>query len=241
MAAEALEQRREELAARLDRVRGRIRDACTEASRAIDSVTLTVVTKTYPAADVSTLAGLGVTDVGEARHPEAREKHAEVQADLVWHFVGALQTNKAAAVAAYCDIVESVDRRRLVTALDRGAAACGRTVDALVQVNLDPDGDSGRSGARSGVHPDELEELAAAVAASAHLRLRGLMAVAPLGADPATAFARLGSLHERLRADHPAATVLSAGMSGDLEEAVRAGATHVRVGRAVLGERPPLQ
>lgn len=235
------EQRRQELAARLEQVQARIRSACLQAERAADAVTLTAVTKTYPAADVSALAALGVTDVGEARHPEARDKHTEAHADLVWHFVGALQTNKAAAVAAYCDIVESVDRLRLVSALDRGAASSGRTVDALVQVDLDPDGEPGRLGARSGVHPDQLNELAAAVAATEHLRLRGLMAVAPVDADPAAAFARLASLYERMRADHPTATVLSAGMSGDLEEAVRAGATHVRVGRALLGERPSLQ
>jgi pyridoxal phosphate enzyme (YggS family) len=241
MAVEPSEARRQELAARLDQVRARISAACTHAGRAADAVTLTAITKTYPAADLTALAGLGVTDVGEARHPEARDKHAEVQADLVWHFVGALQTNKAAAVAAYCDIVESVDRLRLVTALERGAAASGRTLDALVQVKLDPDGDAGQIGARSGVHPDQLDELAAAVVASEHLRLRGLMAVAPVGADPSAAFARLASLHAHVRADHPTATVLSAGMSGDLEQAVRAGATHVRVGRALLGERPPLQ
>lgn len=237
----AVPQRSTELAAGLERVRQRITDACSEAGRAADEVTLVVVTKTYPATDVLVLASLGVTDVGEARHPEARDKRAASGGALAWHFVGALQTNKAAAVAAYCDVVESVDRLRLVTALDRGAARSGRSIDVLLQVSLDPPGTQGEIGPRSGADPADLLGLADAVAGSAYLRLRGLMAVAPQGGDPAPAFERLASLSASLRADHPAATALSAGMSGDLEQAVAAGATHVRVGRAVLGERPPLQ
>lgn len=234
-------ERGTELAAGLQRVRQRITDACARAGRAADEVTLVVVTKTYPATDVSVLASLGVTDVAEARHPEARDKRAAGGGDLVWHFVGALQTNKAAAVAAYCDVVQSVDRVRLITALDRGAARSGRGLDVLLQVRLDPLGAQGETGTRSGAEPADLVGLADAVAGSAYLRLRGLMAVAPQGGDPAPAFERLASLSASLRADHPAATALSAGMSGDLEQAVAAGATHVRVGRAVLGERPPLQ
>lgn len=237
----ALEDRRTELDDRLDSVRARIGAACTRAGRRPEDVTLTVVTKTYPAADVSLLASLGVTHVGEARHPEARDKRATVDESLVWHFVGALQTNKAAAVASYCDVVESVDRVRLVTALERGAAAHGRQLDVLVQVNLDPGGETGEIGKRSGVEPEGMSALADAVASTERLRLAGLMAVAPRGADPASAFERLAALHARLRADHPKATAMSAGMSGDLEQAVQAGATHVRIGRAVLGERPVLQ
>jgi hypothetical protein len=228
-----------EVAKRLDKVRTRIADACAEAGRAAEDVTLTVVTKTYPASDVSLLASLGVGHVGEARHPEARDKRAAVGAVLVWHFVGALQTNKAASVASYCDVVESVDRLRLVTALERGASAKERVLDVLVQVNLNAE--EGETGKRSGIQPAGLTELADAVAASRHLRLRGVMAVAPRQDEPARAFERLADLHARLRDDHPAATAMSAGMSGDLEQAVRAGATHVRIGRAVLGERPALQ
>lgn len=235
------ETRRTGLSDRLDSVRARISEACGRAGRAAEDVTLTVVTKTYPAADVALLASLGVTHVGEARHPEARDKRAAVRESLVWHFVGALQTNKAAAVASYCDVVESVDRLRLVTALDRGAAAHARLLDVLVQVNLDPDGAPGEIGQRSGVEPGGLSELADAVAATESLRLAGLMAVAPRDADPSRAFDQLAALRARLTADHPAAKALSAGMSADMEQAVQAGATHVRIGRAVLGERPALQ
>ncbi len=233
--------RRTEIATRLAQVRHRIEAACVGAGRAPHEVTLVAVTKTYPAADVSALASLGVTDVGEARHPEARDKRAATPERLVWHFVGALQTNKAAAVASYCDVVHSVDRTRLVRALQRGAARHARALDVLVQVNLDPPGTPGLLGPRSGAFPAEVAELAGAVADTEHLRLCGLMAVAPRVGEPAAAFERLAAVAQTLRADHPGATLLSAGMSADLEAAVAAGATHVRVGRAVLGERPVLQ
>ena len=228
-------QRRAELAANLDDVRRRIAAAAGSAGRDPETVTLVAVTKYFPAADVRLLAGLGVTDIGENRHQEAQAKAAEcADLDLRWHFIGGLQSNKAGAVAGYADVVESVDRRKLVAPLDRGAHQRSHPVDVLLQVSLDPPGTGGRSGA----DPDELDELAAAVEACGMLRLRGLMAVAPLGADPVPAYARLAEVRERFVAAHPAATWLSAGMSGDLEAAVEAGATHVRLGTAVLGRRP---
>lgn len=228
-----------ELADNLDVVRRRIAAACTAAGRPVDGVQLVVVTKFFPASDVRLLAGLGVTDVGENRHQEAEEKAAAcADLGLRWHFIGGLQSNKAAAVAAYADVVESVDRRKLVSGLARGAAERGSgEVECLVQVSLDPPGADGRSGC----DPADLDGLCAAVAEADGLRLGGLMAVAPLGGDPAAAFAELASYAARVRGAHPSATVLSAGMSGDLEEAVAAGATHVRVGRAVLGPRPTIQ
>lgn len=228
--------RAEDLAANLAVVRRRIADACAAAGRDPDAVSLVVVTKFFPASDVRVLADLGVTDVGENRHQEASEKAAEcADLGLRWHFIGALQSNKAAAVAAYADMVESLDRRKLVAPLDRGAGE--RTVDVLLQVSLDPPG----SGHRAGADPTDLEDLANTVAAAEHLRLRGLMAVAPLGEDPDAAFARLAQVHRDLLVAHPGATTLSAGMSGDLEHAIAHGATHVRVGSAVLGPRPAVQ
>ncbi|QBR90855.1 YggS family pyridoxal phosphate-dependent enzyme [Nocardioides euryhalodurans] len=227
--------RAEEVAAGLERVRGRIASACRESGRDPDDVTLVVVTKFFPASDVRLLADLGVRDVGENRHQEAVDKAAEcADLGLTWHFIGGLQSNKAAAVASYADVVESVDRRKLVNGLQRGAHERGRDVDVLLQVSLDPPEAAGRAGA----DPASLDELAEAVEEAGSLRLRGLMAVAPLGEDPAEAFARLASIRGEFTASHPGATVLSAGMSGDLEEAVRAGATHVRVGSAILGPRP---
>lgn len=230
--------RREDVAAGLAAVRERIARACGDVGRDPAEVTLVVVTKFFPADDVRLLADLGVEHVGENRHQEAEAKAADcADLPLTWHFIGGLQSNKAAAVTSYAGVVESVDRAKLVRPLDRGAGEQGRTLDVLLQVSLDPPGREGRAG----VDPTDLAGLADAVEAAGSLRLRGLMAVAPLGEDPAEAFARLAVVRRELVGDHPDATWLSAGMSGDLEEGVRAGATHVRVGSAVLGSRPPLK
>jgi pyridoxal phosphate enzyme (YggS family) len=236
-----LDDRTAELAENLARVEERVRAACSSAGRPREEVTVIVVTKTFPAADVVRLVRLGVRDVAENRDQEAAAKVAEVATGLGdrpeprWHFVGQLQRNKARSVARYADVVHSVDRVPLVTALSAGAHAADRDVDVLVQVNLDP-GAAGRGGAE----PAEVPLVADAVAQAERLRLRGLMAVAPLGADPRPAFERLVALAERLRQTHPGARWVSAGMSGDLEAAVHAGATHLRVGSAVLGSRPSL-
>lgn len=231
-------ERREQLAANLATVRHRIASACADAGRDGAEVQLVVVTKFFPASDVRLLAELGVSDVGENRHQEAEAKAAEcADLGLRWHFIGGLQSNKAAAVAGYADVVESVDRIRLVAPLDRGAGRREQDVDTLIQVSLDPPDAQGRSG----VDGRDLEALAAAVVEAEHLRLRGLMAVAPLGEEPSAAFARLAEVRRAFLLDHPEATWLSAGMSGDLEDAVRAGATHVRIGSAVLGSRPQVK
>jgi pyridoxal phosphate enzyme (YggS family) len=222
--------RREELAANLADVERRIAAACAAAGRGRGEVTLVAITKTWPASDAALLRDLGVTDLGENRDQEAAEKAREVTG-VRWHFVGQLQTNKAASVARYADVVHAVDREHLVTALSHGAVRAGRVLDALVQVSLD--GDPHRGGAT----PDRVPELADLVAHAEGLRLGGVMAVAPLGLEPAAAFARLAEAAAVVRAQHPAATAISAGMSGDLEEAVAAGATHVRVGTAILGPR----
>lgn len=228
----------DDLRAGLDATTARIDAACAAAGRDRSEVALTVVTKFFPASDVRLLAGLGVTDVGENRHQEAEAKQAEcADLGLRWHFIGGLQKNKATAVARYADVVESVDRPELLSRLARGAAERGRPLDVLLQVSLDPPG----SDHRAGVDPAALGSLAAGVGALDELRLRGLMAVAPLGEDPSAAFSRLEEIRRGFLLDHPDATWLSAGMSGDLEQAVAAGATHVRVGSAVLGSRPSVQ
>ncbi|MGC4852965.1 YggS family pyridoxal phosphate-dependent enzyme [Micromonospora sp. DT4] len=236
--------RRAELAAGLATVRARIADACAQSGRDPGDVTMIAVTKTYPAGDVVALAGLGVTDMGENRDQEAAGKSAEVAAAGVrprWHFIGQLQRNKARSVVRYADVVHSVDSVRLARALDGAAAQRERSLDALVQVSID--GDPARGGALPGsVDPESgLDAVAAAVAEATTLRLAGLMAVAPLGWPPERAFARLAEIAEAFRSVHPGATALSAGMSGDLEIAIRYGATHVRVGSALLGMRPTLR
>lgn len=238
MTGHSATDRADELAATLDVVRRRIATACHEAGRDPDEVSLVVVTKFFPASDVRLLADLGVTDVGENRHQEAEAKAAEcADLGLRWHFIGGLQSNKAAAVTAYADVVESLDRAKLVGPLSRGADARGRALDVLLQVSLDPPGAEHRSGA----DPADLAGLAQRVGEESGLRLMGLMAVAPLGEDPDVAFSRLAGIQRDLLAGHPDATVLSAGMSGDLEAAIAHGATHVRVGSAVLGPRPTVQ
>ena len=230
--------RRDEIATNLAGVHDRIEAACRDAARDPAEVTLVVVTKFFPASDVRILAELGVTDIGENRHQEAEAKVAECRdLGLRWHFVGGLQSNKAAAVAAYSDVVESVDRRKLVRRLNEGAHGRSGPVDCLIQVSLDEPGAQGRSGA----DPAEVPDLADEIEAAGMLSLRGLMAVAPLGVDPHVPYRRLSEIHAELVSVRPTATWLSAGMSSDLEEAIRAGATHVRIGTAILGSRPQVQ
>ncbi|GAA0190438.1 YggS family pyridoxal phosphate-dependent enzyme [Cytobacillus oceanisediminis] len=235
--------RHDELAANLAEVRERVHAACAAAGRAPEEVTTIVVTKTYPASDVALLAELGVTDVGENRHPEAGDKRAELDdllADGVTaprlHFVGGLQTNKAGAVARYADVVQSVDRAKLARSLSRGAEAAERDLEVLLQVDFDL-ADPGRSGTA----PADVATLADLVAELPRLSLRGLMTVAPLGVPPRPVFEQLRELGDTVCATHPGADVVSAGMSGDFEDAVAAGATHLRIGRAVLGERATLR
>ena len=245
-----MSERHADLAARLGATRSRIAAACAAAGRDPAEITLIAVTKTYPASDVLALAGLGVADFGENRDQEAASKAAEVAAagqPVTWHFIGQLQTNKAHSVARYADLVHSVDRVRLVRALGTAARAAGRGLTCLVQVSLDPaDAAAGPVGAgggarpelaRGGVPPARLAEVAAAIEAEEGLTLGGLMAVAPLYADPRAAFAPLRELSDVVRSVNPAATVVSAGMSGDLEAALEGGATHLRIGTALLGDR----
>lgn len=253
-----------EFARSLAAVRTRIAAAAAAAGRGPAAVTLVAVTKFFPAADVLRLAALGVRDVGENREQEATGKVADVAglsamadatrvattpappgspvpvAELRWHMIGQLQTNKARAVARWAATVESVDRVRLVVALSRAATEAGRELDCLIQVDLAGPGADGaaRGAGRGGAAPGDVPALGEALAGAAGLRLRGVMAVAPRDTDPRPAFERLAGLAAALRRDHPGADVVSAGMSGDLEAAVAAGATHVRIGSALLGARP---
>jgi pyridoxal phosphate enzyme (YggS family) len=226
--------RRAEIAARLTEVRNRIFKACEAAGRSSGEITLIAVTKTRPASDVRLLSELGVADVGENRDVEAAPKAAQcADLDLTWHFIGQLQTNKCASVVRYASVVHSVDRLRLVRALGQAARRAERVMECLIEVSLDGDP------SRGGVPADDVPVLAQALEAEPGLVLGGVMAVAPLGMAPAEAFARLGDSAVAVRAIRPSATVISAGMSGDLEAAVEAGATHLRIGTALLGDRGP--
>jgi pyridoxal phosphate enzyme (YggS family) len=232
------EDRPAEIADGLAAVRRRIADTARDAGRDPADITLVVVTKTFPSTDIRILADLGIRDVGENRHQDAARKAAELaDLDLCWHFVGQVQSNKAGKIAAYADVVHSVDSLRVAERLGAGAVDHGRELICLVQVSLDQ---AASAEGRGGVQPGDLLDLAAAVATTTGLRLGGLMAVAPLGEPAGPAFARLAELSRAVCLDHPSATMLSAGMSEDFPAAIEAGATHVRVGSAVLGRRPPL-
>jgi pyridoxal phosphate enzyme (YggS family) len=227
--------RRAELSASLSALRERIAAACAAAGREPGEVTLVAITKTFPASDVRLLYELGVRDVGENRDQEAAPKAAEcadLEPGLTWHFVGQLQTNKCASVVRYASVVHSVDRVRLVHALGKQARKAGRVITCLVQVSLDADPE------RGGAVPAEVPAVAEAIAAEEGLLLGGVMAVAPLEISPSEAFAPLPGIAAAVREIRPGAAMISAGMSGDLEEAIAAGATHVRVGTALLGGRP---
>jgi pyridoxal phosphate enzyme (YggS family) len=222
------------LAGRLARVREQIADAATAAGREADEITTIVVTKFHPASLVAELAELGVRDVGENRHQEAQAKVAEVREldprsrDLRWHFVGQLQSKKARQVRAYASAIHSIDRDSVVDALRSDEAS----IDAFVQVNLTDDP------GRGGVAPDAAERLAERVLTTPGLRLRGLMAVAPLGVPARPEFARVRELSERVRRIAPEADALSMGMSHDFRDAIFEGATHLRIGTAITGNRP---
>ena len=244
MSAPASQERLAELAANLAAVRASIADACAVAGRDPAEVALIAVTKTFPVPDIIALGGLGVTDVGENKDQEAAPKVAACAAAglaLRWHFVGQLQVNKVASVARYAYMVHSVDRARLVTALGRRASEAGRVIRCLIQVSLDADADasagSGGAAGRGGAPPGEVLGLAAQIAAADGLELAGVMAVAPLGQPARPAYARLKEIADAVRTAHPQAQVISAGMSGDLREAIAEGATLLRIGTALLGGR----
>jgi len=223
-----------ELAARLAQVDAGIEAAAHAAGRDPASITRIVVTKFHPPALVEELYALGVRDVGENRQQELSEKTAALSAlgELRWHFIGQAQTNKAKAIRAAASVVHSVDRPRIADALDAAATAESPVLDVLIQVNLTDDA------GRGGVAPDELERLAEHVSGCGTLRLRGVMAVAPLGEDPAPAFSRLAGYSARVRAVAADATWISAGMTADFPQAIAAGATHLRIGSAITGPRP---
>ncbi|GAA3087292.1 pyridoxal phosphate enzyme (YggS family) [Kribbella aluminosa] len=236
--------RADELRANLEQVQERIEKACQAAGRGRDEVTLVAITKTFPVSDVRALADLGVTDAGENREQELKEKAPDCP-DLTWHFVGQLQSKKSRSVVRYASVVHSVDRPALVDALSKAAVAEQKSVRCLIQVSLAAYGSAASSGtatgaSRGGVAPAGVPELAAAIVAADGLELGGVMAVAPLGSEPGEAFAGLHDVASRLRSEHPGADWISAGMTGDLEAAIKEGATHVRLGRALLGTRTPL-
>ena len=232
-----MSNRLSEIQSNLEIIQTRIKNACISAGRDISEITLIAVTKTYPASDVDLLKQLGIENVGENRDQEASSKNAEVKNEFKWHFIGQLQSNKAKSVVNYADLIHSVDRWSLAKEIQKSAQGINKVQPVLIQVDLDQ---SGPDPTRGGIWPAELSELAAAISQASHLELKGLMSVAPLGEKPELAFARLKDIRASFLKEHPQAQILSAGMSDDLEAAILHGATHLRIGSALLGERPKI-
>ncbi|RFA21098.1 YggS family pyridoxal phosphate-dependent enzyme [Subtercola boreus] len=224
----------DDLAGRLARVRAAVEEAADAAGRRAAELTLIAVTKFHGAPLLRDLAALGVADFGESRHQEAREKAAELaDLDSTWHFIGQLQSKKARQVAEYASVIHSVDRASLADLLASDERqSTGESIGCFVQVNLTPDPE------RGGVSPEGAEALAEHLAPLPGLRLLGVMAVAPNEGDPRAAFARLRSISEAVRTSFPRASAISAGMSNDFAAAIAEGATHLRIGSAITGNRP---
>jgi len=232
-----MSNRLSEIQSNLEIIQSRIESACTVAGRDISEITLIAVTKTYPASDVDLLKQLGIENVGENRDQEASAKKLEVKSEFKWHFIGQLQSNKAKSVVNYADLIHSVDRWSLAKEIQKSAQGIDKVQQVLIQVDLDQ---SGPDPTRGGIWPAELRELAKLINQASHLELMGLMSVAPLGEKPELAFARLKEIRVDFLKENPGAQILSAGMSDDLESAILHGATHLRIGSALLGERPKI-
>lgn len=223
----------EEIGARWALVRERIDAALSRAGRSADTLKIIAVTKTFPASDVQNLQRLGFTEFGENRVAELAQKAAyPYERSARWHMLGQLQTNKVNQAVRAAEVIHSCDRPRLVNALERAAENIGKCVEVLIQVRLDDDP------RRGGVAPASVLELAEQIASSNALRLRGVMAMAPKNEEPARGFSRLQEVSQQLALVYPDANWVSAGMSNDFETAIEFGATHIRLGRGLLGSRP---
>jgi len=238
--------RERELADGLSAIRARLARAAEAAGRNANEIELLPITKFFPASDVLILRRLGCLEFGESREQEALNKSAQVSAVLGaepirWHMVGRIQRNKARSIAGWAYAAHSVDSAKVIAALARAAAEAleqGRRAEPLrAYLQLSLDGDESRGGVGIG-RPDSVDELCAAIAAADGLEFVGLMAIPPLDADPDEAFARLQEEKERVQKAYERPLGLSAGMSSDLESAVKHGSTCVRVGTALLGQRP---
>ena len=222
-----MSNRIQELSANLDSIRARISAAAQSSGRSADEITLIVVTKTFPASDVQILYDLGARDFGENRDQEASVKSVELPEDCRWHFQGQIQSNKLKSIAEWADVLHSLDD----IAHAKKLSSLVSTKDIFVQVSLDnlPN--------RGGVLPNLLPEFLEEISEFTNLNVRGLMAVAPLGEDPAGAFKRLKELSDQVVKSHPKVHEISAGMSNDFEAAISQGATHIRIGSQILGVR----
>lgn len=231
------QSRQEEIFQNYQKIQNRINDACKRSGRNTSEITIIAITKTYPAKDIDLLKNLGIEHVGENKDQEASHKFQEVTNRFTWHFVGQLQTNKVKSVVQYADFIHSVDRLSLVKEIQKMSQKINKIQKVLIQIDLD---DSQDDENRGGVNPANLTELAQEISNCPNLELAGLMSVAPLNMVSKEAFIKLSKIQQEFLKSYPLAKMLSAGMSEDLEEAVSHGATHLRIGSALLGERPKI-
>jgi pyridoxal phosphate enzyme (YggS family) len=227
--------RKAQLSERLAQINHQIIEACKKANRDVNEITLIAVTKNFPASDVEILAQLGIKNVGENKDQEAKEKFKEVQAELNWHFVGQLQTNKVKSVLQYASYIHSVDRPRLAAEINKVAQNLGQVAKVFLQVDLGGDDPN-----RAGVAPAELAQFSEQISQMSNIEVVGLMAVAPLAVEPRAAFDHLSAIQSEFLKTNPTARLLSSGMSEDFEVAIEFGATHLRIGSLLLGVRPTL-
>ena len=216
-----------EISANLQAITARIVSAAESAGRSPAEITLIAVTKTFPVTDVKILYELGVRDFGENRDQEGSVKFSELPGDCNWHFQGQIQSNKLKSIAAWADVIHSIDDISHAKKLSSLVAS----KEIFVQVSLD------NLPGRGGVNPEQLHDFLGEVTALANLNVRGLMAVAPLDEPPLEAFKRLKTLSETVIKTHPNTWEISAGMSNDFEAAISQGATHIRIGSQILGVR----
>jgi len=231
------QSRLSQISENFEKIQNRINQASKSSGRDPKEVTVIAITKTYPASDVDLLKSIGIDNVGENKDQEASYKYKEVKSKFTWHFVGQLQSNKVKSVVQYADFIHSIDRLNLVKEIQKVCQKVNKIQKVLIQIDLD---ESQNDENRGGINPTNLNELAQEISNCPNLELSGLMSVAPLNMAAKDAFTKLKEIQSEFIKSYPLAKMLSAGMSDDLEEAVMHGATHLRIGSALLGERPKI-
>jgi hypothetical protein len=226
--------RKDQILSNLKSVKEKISAAAQAAGRSPSEITLIAVTKTFPVSDLEILYELGVRNFGENRDQEAAPKVSALPADITWHFQGGIQSNKLKSISNWASVIHSVDKFKYAQMISQFSV--GKTKEIFIQVSLDTLPQS-----REGVDPADLMQLAEQIMSLPNLEVKGLMAVAPLDQPTEQAFVRLQQIQQKFIQLYPAASSLSSGMSGDYELAISLGATHVRIGSSILGNRSPIK
>jgi pyridoxal phosphate enzyme (YggS family) len=226
--------RKDQILSNLESVKEKISAAAQAAGRSPSEITLIAVTKTFPVSDLEILYELGVRNFGENRDQEAAPKASALPADITWHFQGGIQSNKLKSISNWASVIHSVDKFKYAQMISQFSV--GKTKEIFIQVSLDTLPQS-----REGVDPADLMQLAEQIMSLPNLEVKGLMAVAPLDQPTEQAFVRLQQIQQKFIQLYPAASSLSSGMSGDYELAISLGATHVRIGSSILGNRSPIK